>query len=57
MPINYKQVLVNSVLSNSYPAPSKWLEIGETGGGAEFAFCKRGQKAKAERTLSWEMFL
>lgn len=57
MPINSEQVLVNSVLSNSSPAPSKLLQIGETGERAELAFCKWGKKEKAQRNLSWEMFL
>lgn len=47
MPINSEQVLVNSVLSNSSPAPSKLLQIGETGERAELAFCKWGKKEKS----------
>lgn len=56
MPINCEQVLVNSVLSNSYPAPSKLLQIGETGEGAELAFCKWGKKGEEQQPLSWEVF-
>lgn len=56
MPINCEQVLVNSVLSNSYPAPSKLLQIGETGEGAELAFCKWGKKGEEQKPPSWEVF-
>lgn len=48
MPINSEQVLVNSVLSNSSPAPSKLLQIGETGERAELAFCKWGEERKSK---------
>lgn len=50
MPINSEQVLVNSVLSNSSPAPSKLLQIGETGERAELAFCKRGGGGKERKS-------